>query len=113
VDRHLRVLGADGVVPGLYAIGDVAATDPLRNSARGRADRLLANNVRAGWDGGALRSFRPARRRWGSVVGVQGNTLEVFTASGRSFRLAAWSALQPLVVGRAIYRGIRGDGALR
>jgi NADH dehydrogenase FAD-containing subunit len=113
VDRHLRVQGADGVQAGIYAIGDVAATGPLRNSARGRADRLLAHNIRAGWDRGALRAFRPASRRWGSIVGVQGNALEVFTASGRSFTLPAWSALQPLLVGRAIYRGVRGEGAGR
>ena len=108
VDRELRVRGTDGVVPGVYAIGDVAATDPLRNSARGRADRLLARNIRAAMDGGTLRAFRPSARRWGSVVGVQGNALEVFTPTGRSFTLPAWSALQPVLVGRAIYRGIRG-----
>ncbi|HSI26242.1 MAG TPA: FAD-dependent oxidoreductase, partial [Aeromicrobium sp.] len=55
VDRQLRVRGADGAHPGIYAIGDVAATDPLRNSARGRADRLLAHNIRADVNGGKLR----------------------------------------------------------
>lgn len=110
VDRHLRVRGAGGVHPGIYAIGDIAASDPLRNSARGRADRLLAHNIRASSNGGQLRAFRPARRRWGSIVGVQGNALEVFTASGHSFTLPAWSTLHPLLVGRAIYGGIRGTG---
>ncbi|MFL6090251.1 MAG: FAD-dependent oxidoreductase [Aeromicrobium sp.] len=107
VDEHLRVAGR----PGVYAIGDVAATDPLRNSARSRADGLLAHNVLAGLRGGALKSFRPAPRRWGSVVGVQNNTLEVFSPGGRAFRLPAWSLLQPLLVRRAIYKGIRSASA--
>ena len=33
--------------PGVFAVGDVAATDPLRASARNRADKLLARNIRA------------------------------------------------------------------
>ena len=33
--------------PEVFAIGDVAATDPLRSSARNRADGLLAENIRA------------------------------------------------------------------
>jgi NADH dehydrogenase FAD-containing subunit len=103
VDEYLRVTGRDDV----YAIGDVAATDPLRNSARGRADRLLAHNIRAGVTGGERKAFRPAPRRWGSVVGVQRNVLEVFAPNGRAFRIPAWSLLEPLLVRRAIYGGIR------
>lgn len=103
VDGHLRVLGRDDV----YAIGDVAASDPLRNSARSRADGMLAHNIRAGLEGGALKTFRPAPRRWGSVVGVQDNTLEVFTPTGQSFKLPVWSRLQPLIVWRGIYKGVR------
>ena len=55
--------------PAVFAIGDVAATDPLRSSARSRADKLLARNVRAHLSGRALRSFTPPRYRWGSVLG--------------------------------------------
>ncbi len=96
--------------PGVFAIGDVAATDPLRSSARNRADALLARNVRAWFDGGSLRSYRPAGRRWGSVLGVQPDGLQVFTPNGRAFRFPAWSidrVLQPWIVRRGIYRGIR------
>lgn len=103
VDEYLRVPGYDG----LYAIGDVAATDPLRTSARSRADHLLAHNIRAGLGHGRLKAFTPARRRWGSVVGAQRNALEVFAPGGQSFKLRPWSLLQPLVVRRAIYQGIR------
>lgn len=106
VDEYLRVPGAAGV----YAIGDVAATDSLRNSARSRADGLLAHNIRAELSGRNPKRFRPAARRWGSVVGAQENKLEVFTPSGQSFKLPAWSALQPWVVSRAIYKGVRRTG---
>ncbi|MCW2753934.1 MAG: trxB 1 [Marmoricola sp.] len=103
VDEYLRVPGA----PGVYAIGDVAATDPLRTSARSRADGLLAHNVRAELEGSAPKPFKPALRRWGSVVGAQANGLEVFAPSGHAFTIPAWPLLQPLVVFRAIYKGVR------
>lgn len=106
VDEYLRVAGRTDV----YAIGDVAATDPLRTSARSRADGLLAANIRAGFKGGALKAFVPAQRRWGSVVGVQPNGLEVFAATGQGYRFPRWTIntiLQPLIVRRGIYRGIR------
>jgi NADH dehydrogenase FAD-containing subunit len=103
VDEYLRVPGAAGV----YAIGDVAATDVLRTSARSRADGLLAANIRADLEGGTPKPFKPAVRRWGSVVGVQGNSLEVFTPTGQAFKIPAWSFLQPLIVWRGIYKGVR------
>lgn len=103
VDEYLRVPGA----PGVYAIGDVAATDPLRTSARSRADGLLAHNIRADLTGGTPKAFTPATRRWGSVVGTQRNTLEIFTPAGQAFRIPAWSRLQPFVVRRGIYGGMR------
>jgi NADH dehydrogenase FAD-containing subunit len=106
VDDYLRVRGVEGV----YAIGDVAATDPLRTSARSRADGLLANNIKADLEGRTPKPFKPARRRWGSVVGAQRNTLEVFAPSGQAFKIPAWSRLQPLIVWRGIYKGVRPKG---
>ncbi len=99
--------------PGVFAIGDVAATDPLRSSARNRADRLLAANVRAHLAGGpSMRSFKPPRSRWGSVVGPQADGLQVFAPSGHPFRFPAWSVrrvLRPWIVRRGIYKGIRAS----
>jgi NADH dehydrogenase FAD-containing subunit len=103
VDEHLRVDGLNNV----FAIGDVAATGPLRNSARGRADGLLVHNVLAAFRGGRLKSFSEAPVRWGSVVGTQNNALEVFSPGGRPFRIPAWSRWQPWLVRRSIYKGIR------
>jgi len=61
VTPELRVPGH----PGVFAVGDVAATDPLRTSARNRADGLLAHNVRAEFAGRPLRSYRPAQAAMG------------------------------------------------
>ena len=96
--------------PEIFAIGDVAATDPLRSSARNRADGLLARNIRAHFDGGAMKAYRAPTRRWGSVLGIQPNGLEVFAPNGRAFRFPAWSferVLMPTIVRWGIYRGIR------
>ncbi|MGN6605550.1 MAG: FAD-dependent oxidoreductase [Jatrophihabitans sp.] len=96
--------------PGVFAIGDVAATDPLRSSARNRADKLLARNVAAWVCGGRLREYRPPRRRWGSVLGAQADGLVVFAPNGRGFRFPAWTidtVLQPWIVRRGIYGGVR------
>ncbi|MEE3850273.1 FAD-dependent oxidoreductase [Gordonia sp. LSe1-13] len=106
VGTDLRVVGHDDI----FAVGDVAATDPLRNSARNRADRLVAHNVVATITGRPLKHYRPRSRRWGSVLGVQPDGLEVFAPDGRPFRLPAWSidsVLQPWIVRRGIYRGVR------
>lgn len=103
---ELRVPGYDGV----FTIGDVAATDPLRSSARNRADGLLAHNILADFAGRPLKAYRPPRSRWGSVLGIQRNGLEVFAPNGRAFRFPAWSferVLMPWIVRRGIYRGIR------
>jgi NADH dehydrogenase FAD-containing subunit len=111
VTPELRVPGH----PGVFAVGDVAATDPLRTSARNRADGLLAHNVRADFEGRPLRSYRPPKRRWGSVLGPQRDGLEVFAPNGRAFRFPAWSfdrVLMPVIVRWGIYRGVRENRPL-
>ena len=111
-DGFVRV-GSDLRVPGqrgIFAVGDVAATDPLRSSARNRADKLLARNVRSHLAGRALASYEPPRSRWGSVLGVEPDGLRVFAPSGKPFRFPLWSVrsvLQPWIVRRGIYRGVR------
>ena len=103
---QLQVAGQHGV----FALGDVAATDPLRSSARNRGDGILAHNIRAEFAGKPLRSFRAPKRRWGSVLGVQPNGLEVFTPKGQAFRFPAWSfdrVLMPVIVRWGMYRGVR------
>lgn len=111
VTPELRVPGHRGV----FAIGDVAATDPLRSSARNRADGLLAHNIRAEMAGRPLRAYRAPRRRWGSVIGVQSDGVEVFAPNGRAYRIprrAVDAVLIPLIVRRGIYRGVRPNRPL-
>ncbi len=108
VTTELRVPGRRGV----FAIGDVAATDPLRSSARNRADALLAYNVLAEPAGRPLKSYRPRRWRWGSVIGPQPDGMEVFTPDGRPVRIPAAvveRVLMPWIVRRGIYRGVRNN----
>jgi apoptosis-inducing factor 2 len=97
---------------GVFAVGDVAATDALRSSARNRGDSLVAANVRAELTGGRLGTLRTPGRRWGSLVGIQRDGLEVFLPTGHAFRLPSWSVqrvVMPLVVRWGLYRGVRGD----
>lgn len=106
VTPDLRVVGA----PDVFAIGDVAASDPLRSTARNRADKLLARNIRAHLAGQPLAEFKAPRRRWGSVLGPQPDGLTVYAPNGRGFRFPAWSVdtvLQPWIVERGIYKGVR------
>jgi apoptosis-inducing factor 2 len=112
VTPELRVPGQQGV----FAIGDVAATDPLRSSARNRGDALLAHNIRAEFAGRPLRAFRAPRRRWGSVLGIQSDGLEVFLPTGHMFRFPSWSVervVMPWIVRWGMYRGVRENRPFR
>lgn len=94
----------------VFGVGDVAATDELRTSARNRADRLLARNVLALLAGRQLVAYRPRSRRWGSVLGPEHDGLRVYSPAGRAYRFPTWSVervLQPLIVRRGIYGGVR------
>ena len=106
VDPTLQVTGH----PDVFGVGDVAATDPLRTSARNRGHVLLSRNIRAHLTGGPLRGYRPPPRRWGSVLGPQRDGLVVFTATGRGVRVPARAAdvlLQRLITRQGIYGGVR------
>jgi apoptosis-inducing factor 2 len=108
VTPELRVPGQRGV----FAIGDVAATDPLRSSARNRGDALVAHNIRAEFTGGPLRTYRAPGRRWGSLLGIQPNGLEVFFPTGHTLRFPSWSVervVMPLIVRWGMYGGVRGN----
>ncbi|MEM7139167.1 MAG: FAD-dependent oxidoreductase [Myxococcota bacterium] len=107
-DEHLRVPGYDNV----FAVGDIAASDPHRSSARNWGYRLVAHNVRAALKGQpeTMKRFKAPRYRWGSILGVQPDGLRVFQPNGNSFRFPEWAVrrlLFPIAVGRVIYRGIR------
>jgi apoptosis-inducing factor 2 len=101
---------------GVFAVGDVAASDPLRSSARNRGDALVAHNIRAEFAGRRLRAYRTPGRRWGSLVGIQADGLEVFLPTGQAFRLPPWSVdrvVMPWIVRWGMYRGVRENQPLR
>ena len=111
VTPELRVPGHRDV----FAVGDVAATDPLRSSARNRGDALVARNVRAALAGKPLHAYRAPTRRWGSLVGIQPDGLEVFLPTGHAFRFPSWSVrrvVMPWVVRWGMYRGVRENAPL-
>lgn len=111
VTQQLRVPGERGV----FAIGDVAATDPLRSSARNRGDALVAHNIRAELAGRPQRTYRAPGRRWGSLLGIQPSGLEVFFPTGHALRFPSWSVervVMPLIVRWGMYGGVRKNDPL-
>lgn len=96
----------------IFAIGDVAATDPYRSSARNSAYKVLAHNVGAYLAGknDEMQVYKAPTYRWGSVVGVQRDGLTVYGPEGKPTRFRRWVVrwlLFPLAVRRGIYGGVR------
>ena len=102
----LEVVGSDCI----FAIGDVASTDPARSSARNWAYGVLVNNIKRKAAGKAPnKHYTPPANRWGSIVGPQGDGLTLHKDSGKTTRLSRWlvdNLLLPTVVQRVIYRGV-------
>lgn len=106
-DRHLRVPGRTNV----FTVGDVAASDPNRSSARNSGFVTVAHNVRCvlGGRDAAMKSYKATTHRWGSILGVQNDGLRVFAPTGFSVRIGPFwveRLLFPLVVRRGLYKGI-------
>ena len=106
-DRNLRVPGFANV----FTVGDVAASDPNRSSARNSGFVTVAHNVRSTLGGrdADMKSYKATTHRWGSILGVQKDGLRVFAPTGFSVRIGAFwveRLLFPLVVRRGLYKGI-------
>lgn len=108
VDEHLAAPGR----PGVWAVGDVAASDPARSSARNWGFLVVAANVKALAAGRSdrFKRFKAPEHRWGSILGVQDDGLLVFQPDGRAVRVPK-GVVQPvlfdLYLHRGLYRGLR------
>ena len=113
VDEHLRVPGH----PGVFAVGDVAATDPNRSSARNWGYRVVVANVGAATSGrGKLKAFSAPANRWGSVLGVQDGGMVIVQPDGKRVRVPRWAADRLLMRGFVpwyLYGGLRKDAGDR
>lgn len=108
VDEHLRVPGH----PGVFAVGDVAASDPNRSSARNWGYRVVVANANAHRRGRTdrLRRFEAPEHRWGSVLGVQDDGMVIVQPNGKRVRVPRWAAdrlLMRLFVPWVLYGGLR------
>jgi NADH dehydrogenase FAD-containing subunit len=107
-DEFLRVPGHDNI----FTVGDIAASDPNRSSARNWGYRIVAQNIQANLAGTPekMKIYRAPQYRWGSILGVQRNGLLIHQADGSKFRFPRWSIrtiLFPLLVRKMIYQGMR------
>ncbi len=106
-DAMLRVPGTSNV----FTVGDVAATDPNRSSARNSGFVNVVHNVRCLFAGREerMKPFEASPHRWGSVLGVQSDGMQVFAPNGIGVRIRPFwveKVLFPLIVRRGIYKGI-------
>ncbi len=107
VDEHLRVPGH----PDVFAVGDVAASDPHRSSARNWGYRVVVANVRRGRPRPEASEALP---RAGVPVGLgprpPADGLVVVQPDGRRVRIPRWFAgplLFDVFVTRYLYGGLR------
>jgi NADH dehydrogenase FAD-containing subunit len=106
----LEVEGTDNI----FAIGDVASTDPDRSSARNWAYGILVHNLKRKVKGKpANKLYQAPAKRWGSIVGPQEDGLTLHQANGKQTRLSKRlvdKLLLPVIVRQIIYRGVRRAG---
>lgn len=95
VDQHLGVPGH----PNVFAVGDIAASDPNRSSARNFGYRVVVANLRRLMAGSnrKLVTFRAPEYRWGSVLGIQDDGLVILQPNGKRVQVPVWMAREVLL----------------
>ncbi len=108
VDKNLRMPEH----PNVFAVGDIAASDPLRSSARNWGFRIVVTNVKELVRNRPtkLKTYKATEYRWGSILGMQDDGLTVVQPNGKRFRIPRKLA-EPLLfsvfVQRILYGGLR------
>jgi hypothetical protein len=98
--------------PNVFAVGDVASSDPLRSSARNWGFRVVVANIKALLSDRTdkLETYKAPEYRWGSILGLQDEGLTVVQPNGKRFRIPKRLA-EPLLfsvfVQRILYGGLR------
>jgi hypothetical protein len=96
----------------VFAVGDVAASDPHHSSARNWGWQVVTANVRTllGTRRRRMRRYKAPEFRWGSILGLQEDGLIVVQPDGRRVTVPRWAA-EPLLfnfyVTRYLYGGLR------
>jgi NADH dehydrogenase FAD-containing subunit len=109
VDSFLRVEGHENI----FAVGDVAATDVHRSSARNQGYETVSKNIRKVLQGKSekMKRFKPPpEHRWGSIFGVQREGMRVYTPSGRGITIGPWLTtwlIFKFITAEIIFKGIR------
>ena len=109
VDAFLRVEGHENI----FAVGDVAATDIHRSSARNQGYETVSRNIRKVLQGKSekMKRFKsPPEHRWGSVFGVQREGMRVYTPGGRGITIGPWLTtwlIFKFITAEIIFKGIR------
>ena len=109
VDPTLRVPGYSNI----FAVGDIAASDSHRSSARNFGYDVVAHNIRTFLVGGGeadMKTYKAPLHRWGEILGSQTYGLRIFTPKGRLIRIPQWLVngfLTPVVEHQYTYKGVR------
>eukprot|EP00756_Hemistasia_phaeocysticola_P048010 Hpha_TRINITY_DN22460_c0_g1::TRINITY_DN22460_c0_g1_i1::g.95048::m.95048 len=108
VDEYLQVRGHEGRI---FSVGDIAATDEARTSARNNGWALVGANITACLAGNPhkMRAYQPPSYRWGSILGPwDGFGFEVYLQGGMRvwLPLRVWNVFW-LLVQRFLWAGMR------
>ncbi|MEM9834716.1 MAG: FAD-dependent oxidoreductase [Bacteroidota bacterium] len=108
VDPTLRVPGHRNV----FAVGDIAASDPHRSSARNFGYNIVVHNIRTFLTGDKtdMKTYKATPHRWGEILGSQASGLRIFTSQGNIIKIPQWLVdgfLTPIVEHQCTYKGVR------
>ncbi len=109
VNQHLQSTQYNNI----FSVGDVAASDTQRCSARNDGFKLVAHNIDCFLKNSPekMKDFKPVDKRWGSILGVQKKEgLRVFTPQGQDIRIPHWwvkKLIFPFFVRKLIYKGVK------